>query len=181
MCGELPEIKMMDGNRLLRKLGLQFRGPQGERVGWKIEVVDDSPELSKDSPGCACFRNSTIYLRRSAINGGEYRGKHFSGPELVQHEVAHALTGSPEHDKIFDEALLTVEAEDPEQVLRDAIGDMTAADFKTRIVQKMTPEQFHAAVWARGTGLIFKHLLAAAGLTDADVPGGRLCPPYHTN
>jgi len=185
MCSELPEIKMMDaisfGNRLLRKLGLRFSGPQGEVVGWEVEDVDDSPELSKDSPGCACFRNSTIYLRRSALNGGEYRGKPFSGTELVEHEVAHALTGSPDHDKIFDEALSKVESvaqEDPEQVLRDAIGDMTATAFKTLVVQKMTPEQFHAAVWSRSTGLIFKKLLVAAGLTDADVPGGRLTPPW---
>ena len=185
---------MMDaisfGNRLLRKLGLRFCGPQGERVGWEIEVVGDSPELAKDSPGCACFRNSTIYLRRSALNGGEYRGKHFYGPELVQHEVAHAVTGSPDHDKIFDAALSKVESvshsisyspasvEDPEQVLRDAIGKMTATGFKTLVVQKMTPEQFHAAVWSRSTGLIFKKLLVAAGLTDADVPGGRLTPKW---
>ena len=185
---------MMDaisfGNRLLRKLGLRFCGPQGERVGWEIEVVGDSPELAKDSPGCACFRNSTIYLRRSALNGGEYRGKHFYGPELVQHEVAHALTGLPDHDKIFDAALSKVESvshsisyspasvEDPEQVLRDAIGKMTATGFKTLVVQKMTPEQFWTAVWSRDTGLLFKRLLAAAGITDADVPGGRLCPPW---
>ena len=183
---------MMDaisfGNRLLRKLGLQFCGPQGEIVGWKIEVVDDSPVLSKDSPGCARFRNSTIYLRRSALNGGEHRGTPFSGPELVQHEVAHAVTGSPDHDKIFDAALLTVElvshairsspAFAEEQVLLDAIGKMTPEDFKTLIVQKMTPEQFWTAVWSRDTGLLFKRLLAAAGITDADVPGGRLCPPW---
>jgi hypothetical protein len=191
MCSELPENKMMDaisfGNRLLRKLGLQFCGPQGEIVGWKIEVVDDSPVLSKDSPGCARFRNSTIYLRRSALNGGEHRGTPFSGPELVQHEVAHAVTGSPDHDKIFDAALLTVElvshairyspAFAEEQVLLDAIGKMTATGFKTLVVQKMSPEQFAAAVWSRSTGPIFKKLLVAAHLTDADVPGGCLFPP----
>jgi hypothetical protein len=41
----------------------------------------------------------------------------------------------------------------------------------------MSPEQFAAAVWSRSTGPIFKKLLVAAHLTDADVPGGCLFPP----
>jgi len=109
MCGELPEIKN-DGRHLFSVADFSENSAcdsadrRVSAVGWKIEVVDDSPVLSKDSPGCAHFRNSTIYLRRSALNGGEHRGTPFSGPELVQHEVAHAVTGSPDHDKIFDAA-----------------------------------------------------------------------------
>jgi hypothetical protein len=177
------------GNLILQKLGLQLRGPQGENGGWSIEVVDDSTHFEKDSPGCARFKTSTIYLRRSS---GEHRGTPFSGPELVQHEVAHALTGSAAHDTIFDAALHTVElasrgdAEDPE-MLREAIGKLepqsfqklTAGAFK-RLVSGMSASQFHDAVWGK-SGLHFCELLTAFGITeDASVPGGRLRPPYRT-
>src|ERR1039458_7400754 len=139
------------GHRLLRKLGLSSTGPQGEPLsGWSISVVDDSPELEGDCPGCCCFRNQTIYLRRSALNGGEQRGVQYGGEELVQHEIAHCLATS-EHDALFDAALRTVElashviryspasvelaadggnAEDPEQTLRERLQALPPENFK---------------------------------------------------
>jgi hypothetical protein len=195
------------GHRLLRKLGLSSTGPQGEPLsGWSISVVDDSPELEKDSPGCCCFRNQTIYLRRSALNGGEQRGVQYGGEELAVHEVAHVLTGSPDHDATFDAAFRVVEladhmvqryspmevenasedggaVSDPQQMLREQISAMPPENFKVlthgalkRIVQKMTPEQYSEIVWSK-SGLHFRALLDAAGITDGDVPGGRLTPP----
>jgi hypothetical protein len=193
------------GHRLLRKLGLSSTGPQGEPLsGWSISVVDDSPELEKDSPGCCCFRNQTIYLRRSALNGGEQRGVKYCGEEVAVHEVAHALTGSPDHDAIFDAALRTVElashviryspasvelaadggnAEDPEQMLRERLQALPPENFKVlthaslrKVLSAPNAEQYSEIVWSK-SGLHFRALLDAAGITDGDVPGGRLTPP----
>jgi hypothetical protein len=196
------------GNRLLVELGLSSTGPQGEPLsGWSISVVDDSPHFEENSPGCARFKTSTIYLRRSALNGGEQRGVKYCGEEVAVHEVAHALTGSPDHDAIFDAALRTVElashviryspasvelaadggnAEDPEQMLRERLQALPQENFKVlthaslrKVLAKMDADQYSEIIWSP-SGLHFRALLDAAGITDADVPGGRLTPPYHT-
>ena len=169
------------GNLLLRTLGLSSLGPQGEKLGWSISVVDAVPDEDSDLPGACCYKNSTIYLKREALNGGEFQGKPFSALELITHEISHIVPGN-KHDENFDAELLRVRS-----VLSDHISKLEPEDFKTRghaAISKMlsgwTADQYRDAIWTPISGLKLSQLvrdaIASGALKESDIPGGRITP-----
>ncbi len=177
-------------NRLLNKLGILGDGPQGEKLGWSIKVVDDSEEIAEGVPGCCSFKTKTIYMRLSALNGGLCRGIAYTPTEVVCHEIAHILRGGPEHDSVFDSHMELVEllAADIDKELRDGITDLEPEKFTAlahasikKVVTAWTAEQYSAAVWNPKSGLVLHQLVSdaihAGALQESDLPGHRITPP----
>jgi hypothetical protein len=71
---------------------------------------------------------------------------------------------------------------EPKRMTGPTLGDfrimrkMTDAEC-LRHVLSLSPEEYAALIWSKG-GHRVKQALIEAGYHDADVPGGRLCPPW---
>jgi len=76
---------------------------------------------------------------------------------------------------------------DPQQTLRERLQALSPESFKVlthvsirEVLAKLDADQYAEIVWSK-SGLHFRALLDAAGITDADVPGLRITPPRLRN